>query len=82
MTFRKTREISPVRFELEGSPEEIGQCAPGGYVEDANGTKLHIWSVNLDASTIEVGVTVSGSFRMPLVWGATRGVEIVLLSSY
>ena len=67
------KELSKVRFELECTAEEIAQCKPGEYVEDANGTKLYIWSVNPQECKIEVGLTVSQPFSMPRGLGRVPG---------
>lgn len=65
MTFRIKRKLSPVHLELEGSPDEIAQCKPGGYIDGDGGTTYLIKSVNPAANTIEVVLTVSESFSMP-----------------
>jgi hypothetical protein len=69
MTFKKKRELSKVRFELEGSPEEIAQCKPGGCIDGEHGNTYLIQSVNAETNTIEVVLTVSQPFRMPIGLG-------------
>lgn len=65
LAFKLKRKINPVRYEFEGSAEDIAGCKQGDYLDTENGDKVCVMSVDPEELTIIVSPTVRTPFTMP-----------------